>query len=425
MKRISLLLSFVMSALFYGQFSVNIVFDKPLNGEVILYKLDGSKYIIINSVKSSSKLNFHVSESYIGMMKLYWPESNQTLNFISENKNVQMKVNVVNNKIDDVLFLDSSNKAMKEVMDRQNKIEFILPALQQIKPYYSKTDEFYKNIDKEISRLEQNINYSKLDYPFVHYYHSNYRRYLVDSDEKPVTKDMILSFVSSSNEMLETSSLLRPLLINYLNQSREDIDSSVDNLINALQEETPRGQTVLSEFIDLFSAYGMSDYAEKYLQRAKGLKCTLNDRLANTLNSHKNTELGAVFQNYTFTNGVKNTNYKTLYDIKSDKKIVVFWSSECSHCKKDLPLLLENYNKLKSLNIEVIALSVDSNKDSYENTIKAFPWINDSELRGWDSTFTDTYNINGTPTYFILDKNNKILAKPNGVINVLNFLKVK
>jgi len=51
--------------------------------------------------------------------------------------------------------------------------------------------------------------------------------------------------------------------------------------------------------------------------------------------------------------------------------------------------------------------------------------VNDSELRGWNSSYTDLYNIHATPTYFILDANNKIISKPDHVGDVLEYFKVK
>ncbi len=52
------------------------------------------------------------------------------------------------------------------------------------------------------------------------------------------------------------------------------------------------------------------------------------------------------------------------------------------------------------------------------------PWINDSELRGWNSTAAEQYNVRATPTYFVLDSNNKIIAKPNRAADVISFLKL-
>jgi len=119
-----------------------------------------------------------------------------------------------------------------------------------------------------------------------------------------------------------------------------------------------------------------------------------------------------------------NTKAKSLYDIKSNKKIVVFWSSTCSHCESELPKLLEKYDKLKAQNIEVIGFSLDSNLEEYRKKASLYPWASDSEGKGWYSSYGETYNISATPTYFILDSNNKIIAKPNHVGDVIDYLKV-
>lgn len=111
--------------------------------------------------------------------------------------------------------------------------------------------------------------------------------------------------------------------------------------------------------------------------------------------------------------------------MKADKKVIVFWSSTCSHCEADLPVLLEKYRQLKDKNIEIIGLSLDSDAASYRNKIAALPWINDSELRGWNSSYTETYNISATPTYFVLDAANKIIARPDHAADVLTFLNIK
>ena len=53
------------------------------------------------------------------------------------------------------------------------------------------------------------------------------------------------------------------------------------------------------------------------------------------------------------------------------------------------------------------------------------PWINDSELRGWNSSYPETYNVHATPSYFILDANNKIISKPDHANDVLEYFKLK
>ena len=80
---------------------------------------------------------------------------------------------------------------------------------------------------------------------------------------------------------------------------------------------------------------------------------------------------------------------------------------------------------MKAKNIEIIGFSLDSEKAAFERAANNYPWINDTELRGWNSTYGDKYNVHATPTYFILDSNNKILDKPNHVNDVFEYLGLK
>ena len=69
-------------------------------------------------------------------------------------------------------------------------------------------------------------------------------------------------------------------------------------------------------------------------------------------------------------------------------------------------------------------MSLDSDKTSYLQKVNALPWINDSELKGWYSSYVETYNIHATPTYFIVDAENKIIAKPNHAKDVIDYFKL-
>lgn len=410
-----------------AQFSVSIYAPADFKEqEGILYTLSGSKDIIVT--KEQNKNNswvFKYPKSYSGMMKVYFPNTNNTVSFISENKNVEIKLETQNNKIKNVIYQDEANNLMNNIQEYSQKKELILPALVQIKEYYKDDTDFGKALVKEMGNLSGSNIIDQTKYPFAYYYNTNYNKYISNDAAKKVSTDEIVDFFDKSNDMLESSSLVRPILVAYLNNAgNSNVGSSVDKLLDRLKVETPRGQTVLSELIDIFDVYEMTEFKNKYLTLAKNLKCTITDRLATTLKANANVEIGAVFPNYKFHSPV-NTAAKTIADVKADKKIVVFWSSTCSHCEAELPQLLAKYNELKAKNIQVIGLSLDSDKDSYTKKILAFPWINDSELKGWNSSYAETYNVHATPSYFILDANNKIISKPDHVGDVLKYLNVK
>ncbi|MBV8326034.1 TlpA disulfide reductase family protein [Chryseobacterium sp.] len=430
MKKIYIVSAVLAALSLQAQFTVTIQTPADFKDQdAILYTLNGSKDIIFTKEQSKNNVwTFKYPSHYMGMMKAYFPNTNNTINFISENKNVNVKLDIQNNKIKDVVYLDEANELMSRQQEGSQKKELILPALTQIKEYYKDNTEFGKALNAEIGRLSgTSSSIDAVNHPFISYYNTNYAKFLSNSADtsKKVNQEEVINFLDKSNDMLESSSLLRPLLVAYLNSGgNTNVTASVDKLLDRLKVETPRGQTVLSELIDIFDAYSMDEYKTKYLGLAKGLKCTITDRLASTLKSNANVEMGAAFPNYKFQSPV-NTSAKSIYDVKADKKVIVFWSSTCSHCESELPKLLEKYNELKAKNIQIIGLSLDVDKNSYTKRIAAFPWINDSELRGWNSSYSETYNVHATPTYFILDANNKIINKPEHVGDVLEYFKLK
>ena len=65
-----------------------------------------------------------------------------------------------------------------------------------------------------------------------------------------------------------------------------------------------------------------------------------------TIKANKNTAIGAVFADIPLNNAM-NTMAKNLYGIKADKKIIVFWSSTCSHCERQLPEFIPFLSKVE------------------------------------------------------------------------------
>jgi len=107
-------------------------------------------------------------------------------------------------------------------------------------------------------------------------------------------------------------------------------------------------------------------------------------------------------------------NVVKLADINAEYTLVIFYSSECSHCADMIPKVRQLYDSQKPKRMEVVAYSLDTDKNLWEQFIKSdkLNWVNISELKGFNSKATDDFNIYATPTMFLLDKNKVILAKP-------------
>jgi len=104
------------------------------------------------------------------------------------------------------------------------------------------------------------------------------------------------------------------------------------------------------------------------------------------------------------------TNNQTLYDIKSEQTLIVFWASWCSHCMEEMPKI--NQWATENPNTKVVAISLDEDKTTYENTIKNFPnLLHHCDFKKWESPAVKDYYIYGTPTFILLDKDKKIIGK--------------
>jgi thiol-disulfide isomerase/thioredoxin len=92
--------------------------------------------------------------------------------------------------------------------------------------------------------------------------------------------------------------------------------------------------------------------------------------------------------------------------------VLVFWSTGCSHCLREIPVLYKHTQNKKK--IKVIAFSLENNDKDWKKHIVKYPkWHNAIGLNKWENPIARTYQIFSTPTYIVLDKNKKIIAKPN------------
>ncbi|MEM9142665.1 MAG: thioredoxin family protein [Bacteroidota bacterium] len=105
----------------------------------------------------------------------------------------------------------------------------------------------------------------------------------------------------------------------------------------------------------------------------------------------------------------------------ADHYVLVFWSSTCSHCLQELPQLHE---KLKDRqNLKVLAVGLEDEENLWQSeSAKMGGFEHVLALGKWENEYAKTYNIQRTPSYFILDRDKHIVAKPENGGEVLKFL---
>ncbi|MES2559596.1 MAG: redoxin domain-containing protein [Bacteroidota bacterium] len=123
-------------------------------------------------------------------------------------------------------------------------------------------------------------------------------------------------------------------------------------------------------------------------------------------------------------------NYQSLYNLKADYTVVVFWDATCGRCKEEMPRLLELYNEQNKTvkakankKIDVYAVSLTVEPKVWKDYIRAnkIPWTNVHDPNH-ESNFRKLYDVYSTPVVYLLGKEKKIIAKRLSIEQVKEFI---
>ncbi len=106
-----------------------------------------------------------------------------------------------------------------------------------------------------------------------------------------------------------------------------------------------------------------------------------------------------------------------LYDFDTEYTILYFWASDCGHCKKMTPFLIDFNEKYKSKSVSIMTICkpksgeykecwdyIDEHKNM-ENMLNTYDPSNRAQIY---------YNVRSTPSMFILNKDKEIIMKGIG-----------
>jgi thiol-disulfide isomerase/thioredoxin len=137
-----------------------------------------------------------------------------------------------------------------------------------------------------------------------------------------------------------------------------------------------------------------------------------------------------------------NEKWYNLHELEADYKILYFWDPNCGHCKKVTPKLEKLYaQKLKDRNVEIFAvgkatgddfedwkkfirennlnfINVGLTRKIYQQAKNDAKSLIPSKTTLESINYQSTYDIFSTPRVWVLDKDNKIIAKSLNVAQI-------
>lgn len=381
-----------------GKFSI----EMPANAAPGTYRLvyavpqEEFNFDILYSGKEDIVLNFNAQDGATYTTS----EENKTLN------NYFLEINALQKQVID--FYTSSNTNKKELAKLYSKIE--------------STQARYENDANNLiasNFIKANKPYIAKDYETIYDFVENKKKnYFAAIDFKNINlqassflTDKTLNYVFTS---LPLNKITKSATETILQQNIETVASKLDGV-----KETFK----FSLYYDLWIYAASAQYDKtsdfiyaNYLKKLGNI--TNNQELIKSIEAHSRLRIGANAPEITWNND-KNSLSKLE---AADNYVVIFWSSTCSHCLKELPEL--NKVMKEYPNVKVLAVGLEDEYNYWDTeSAKLGNFTHALALGKWDSKYADLYNVSATPTYYILDKDKKIVNKPETYKDVIAYLK--
>jgi thiol-disulfide isomerase/thioredoxin len=194
---------------------------------------------------------------------------------------------------------------------------------------------------------------------------------------------------------------------------------SIDAMFQHLKKDEKMLNEVTNYLFDLLerqSLFRASEYLA--LKVLNEVNCTLESDLAKQLESYRAMKKGNVaaeinFGNMTYLNGTKQSQFKKLSDINTSYTLIIFGASWCPKCMEELPNVIQKYETWRNLGVEVVYISLDTDRVAFEQAVKTYPFFAYCDYKKWESKVAEDYYVFGTPTFYLLNNNREIILRPN------------
>ncbi len=203
-----------------------------------------------------------------------------------------------------------------------------------------------------------------------------------------------------------------------------EMQLSVDKMMFDLVKDEKKFNEVTYYLFDLLERHSLFQVSEYLaLKVLNEVSCTIDTDLARQLESYRAMKKGNIapdinFGNSTYLNGMKQTMFSSLTNLTTAYTLVVFGASWCPKCMDELPKLIQKYEGWRTLGVEVVYVSLDTDQQVFEQAVKSYPFFTYCDYKKWESEVAQDYYVFGTPTHYLLNDKREIILKPSSTAHM-------
>ena len=442
----------LISSISYAQHTVKGAMSPKIKTDwVILYKLEGTKQVFVNNTTiktdsivisgkkqavSSFGMQLPVSAKPGTYRAKYSLEGAGFVDFIYNKEDVSFIFNPEYPQQSIAFSSSSENKLYSNYITAISTVQQKLDSIQVevLKDPTLDVKEAYINILKKVDSVQATYEAAakgKYIYPFVEASARTNPKEIFTSINAYIDNIKITYFdgLDFANEVLVNSSFLTSRILDYvfyINFSEDEKEQqnlyklSIETILAKIESVTYK-RDIIQFLIEQFEESKNLDIIDYLFEKQYNkLPIAIQDtKFKEEKLALFATAIGRIAPDFSWQENGKNLKLSTLND--AETYVLVFWSTGCSHCLREIPELY-TYMKTKP-NAKVIAFALENDAFVWETYKKnnLNGWHNVLGLNKWENKTARTYQVYATPTYIILDKNKKIIAKPNEMKDVNEF----
>lgn len=406
--------------------TIKCVFPQQKNGEMTLKGFDGFREIELsnNRCDNAGRIMLTYPSSYTGAAVLQLKEGRNVIVLLNR-ENFEMQW-IDTKDVNTLTFSHSSeNDALAKGIAVNKEAEQKLAGLKYLLPQYEKIPEKSRWLKDEMVFQEKQFEKFVSGLPtesFTSYY-LKIRKFLTDMSltalkDNGLTPQHQAYFktIDLNDNRLWHSGLMTDIYAGIYqliatNKDTTGVKSRINNLadiwIEGLTSNSMKQQEVAEYCFKMLEQQNMTSSSE-YIAKSMLNKssCQLDEKRTNLFEQYRKMAIGAIAPDILLQNGSK------LSALNSNYKLMVFGASWCPDCQRDYPSLVSTYKRIKTeYNVEFVFVSLDTDQKAFDDFFKEAPFITYCDTKGWESGAVKEYYVCATPTYFLLDRDLRIVAK--------------